>query len=67
MSEVKSSLSVSDNVRMKVREAAAKARISMYEYANQALLHCIENVTVTIRVKGPDNEHSGEMFGSTDD
>jgi len=34
---------------------------------SQALLHCIENVTVTIRVKGPDNEHSGETLRSTDD
>jgi len=49
--ESDTTLRVSKEVSQKVKEAAAAAKLSIYEFVNLALKHFVENATVSIDVK----------------
>lgn len=49
--EKSSTLAVSDEIRLRVKEAAREARLSMYEYANVALDFAMGAMHVQIQVE----------------
>lgn len=57
MSEKKSTLSVSKCVADQVRVAAPKARLTLYEYVNQALTFFLKHGTIRIETERHDGSH----------
>jgi len=51
MQENRTTLSVSREVAEEVRAAAAKARLSVYEYVNLAMIHFVRGTDVIVEVK----------------
>ena len=54
--EDKTTLSVSRDVSIEAKARATAARLSLYEYVNQALSYAAKNMRITIRTKRKSND-----------